>query len=286
MKVHYILDIAKAYAEQKGAKAALSRMEDIQWAPEYAEPGYSTDKWCILFGNWNKLDRWNPETKTHDLILPDSEIWARTIRLLEKRAELEWGDEWSTCSECSKAVRTQGDSYGWQPAYWEDNGDLLCLECADKYPEDVLRSYEDEDNKAVPDSLKIDPGNHGYTLAQRDFENGWYGGQDADPKAISKALRAKGIHRFLFYIDNVGQFDLSFSLYIHNDEIEQFQELTHAEYSAKEDPKITLDRGLRAAATTPAPPGEGVIVTKIMDDGTVETKRVSPEDFIAGKALD
>jgi hypothetical protein len=291
MKVHHILDIAKAYAEQRGAKVALSRMEDIQWAPEYAEPGYSTDKWCILFGNWNKLDRWNPETKTHDLILPDSEIWTRTIRLLEKKAELEWGDEWSTCSECSRAVRTQADSYCWQPSYWMGDGELLCLECAAKNPEDVLLSFEDAPNKGLSPSLGIDPAAHGYWLAQDEFENGWYGGQDADPKAIAKTLHAKGIDRFLFRIDSVGQFDLRFSLFLHESEKSKWEatlegQLSHDEYRAKEDPKDVLDRGLRAAATTPAPPGEGVIVTKIKDDGTAETKRVSPEDFIAGKALD
>lgn len=291
MTTNYILEVAKAYAESKGARLSRTRMEDIQWSPEYAEPGYSTSKECILFGNWNKLDRWNPETRTHDLILPDSEIWQRTVRMLEERAELEWCDEWSTCSECSKAVRTQADSYGWQPSYWMGDGEFLCLECAAKNPEDVLLSYEDEDGKALSRDLGIDPAAHGYWLAQDEFESGWYGGQDADPKTIAKTLRSKDISRFLFRIDSVGQFDLSFSLFLHESEKGKWEsalegQLSHDECRAKEDPKVALERGLRTAAITPDPPGEGVIVTKIKADGTAETKRVSPEDFIAGKALD
>jgi hypothetical protein len=39
-----------------------------------------------------------------------------------------------------------------------------------------------------------------------------------DPHKVAKELRAKGISRFLFNIDDVGQFDSHWSVYVHEDE--------------------------------------------------------------------
>ncbi len=290
MKIRDIIERCKSAAGKHGFKRILNRLEEIDFSPEYAEPGYRLDRnhQCILFGNWNNWGNYKNGAWTLD---DESKMMDRIVSILDKCSDICWSDEWSTCSECSKAFRTQADSYGWQRSYWEGDGEHLCLECAAKNAEDVLLSFENEENKAITRDLGIDPAQHGYWLAQEDFENGWHGGQDADPAKIAKTLREKGIYRFLFRIDSVGQFDLKFSLFIHEDEKLDWEKhfegvLSHEEYKAKEDPSVVLDRGLRACATTPQPPGEGIIVSKIMSDGTVETKRVSPEDFIAGKALD
>jgi hypothetical protein len=40
----------------------------------------------------------------------------------------------------------------------------------------------------------------------------------ATPAQVAKELRAKGISRFLFNIDDVGQFDSHWSVYVHEDE--------------------------------------------------------------------
>jgi hypothetical protein len=65
----------------------------------------------------------------------------------------------------------------------------------------------------------IDPEDYGYVKQSDRYENGWHPGQNDDPKAIAKALREKGYRRFLFQVDNVGQFDLRFSVYIHQEEL-------------------------------------------------------------------
>lgn len=290
MNSQRIIEAAISVAKAKKAHLALNRLEDIQWAPDYAEPGYELGgKDGILFGNWNKLDRWTRETGSV-LVEPDNTIWQKAVNLLGKVCDLEWSDEWTTCSDCGKAVRTQADSYQWQRSYVELDCEIVCCECVGKHAEDVLEKFEGNAKSALTGDLGLNPAAHGYWLAQDDFENGWYGGQDADPEAIARTLTKAGIERFLFRIDSVGQFDLKFSLFIHESEKEKWEKelegtLSHSEYKAEEDPAVLLDRGLRAAAAAPRPKGDGIVVTKI-HGGMAEHKLVSPEDFIAGKALD
>lgn len=60
------------------------------------------------------------------------------------------------------------------------------------------------------------------------FENGWHPGQNDDPKAMSQLLRLNGIHRFLWDVSGVGQFDVRFDLYIHEeikDELDKARQL-------------------------------------------------------------
>jgi hypothetical protein len=62
-------------------------------------------------------------------------------------------------------------------------------------------------------TLSIDPCEYGYTLIAKDYENGFHRGQNDDPVKIYKALREKGYDHIVFMIDDVGQFDISFSVY-------------------------------------------------------------------------
>lgn len=88
------------------------RLHVFNYANEYAEPGYSLAEGQrgVLFGNWNCLSR-------------------AGLDLLEQSYALEWCDEWSTCSDCGKAVRTSPDDMSWSPSYLIDEGGLTCVEC-------------------------------------------------------------------------------------------------------------------------------------------------------------
>ena len=165
--------------------------EDIQWAAEYAEPGYTNPKAAILFANWNQCSK-------------------RVCALLEAAGyELEWEDEWTTCSDCGKALRTSPDSYSWLPSYVELDCGLLCNDCVD--PESYLESIEDNPRKAI--TTGVDPADYGYVLLDDSFENGFHPGRDDDPAKISKELHAKGYEHLIFRIDGKGQFDISFSVW-------------------------------------------------------------------------
>lgn len=172
-------------------RAAESEIEYMQYAPAYAERGYDDPAKGILFANWNYFSR-------------------EVSDILERAGyAIEWSDEWTTCCNCGKALRTSADSYGWRPSYLcaVDDSDYCCIDCADI--ESVLESYEDNPNRAFNDH--VNPADYGYEQIEGDFENGWHPGQNDDPKAIFKRLREAGHDRILFTIDSVGQFDMRFS---------------------------------------------------------------------------
>jgi hypothetical protein len=181
----------KPHCSELPAERRLSHIENLGWAPGYAEPGYSDPKKAILFFNWNEVGR-------------------RTADLLEQYGfEVEWEDEWTTCGGCGKALRTSPDSYSWQPSYFEFNGELTCIECTD-IPA-YLETLENNPKRAVNDH--IDPADYGYVKLEGDFESGWHPGQNDDPKEIFKRLRAAGHKRLLFNIDHVSQFYITFEVY-------------------------------------------------------------------------
>jgi hypothetical protein len=106
------VDLQPEYCRQL-EKAAQSEYENLGFAKGYAEPGYTDPENGVLFANWNRFPR-------------------NFDQLLEKAGyACEWSDEWATCEDCGKAVRTEPDSYCWKPAFRmgrEDCG-LFCVDC-------------------------------------------------------------------------------------------------------------------------------------------------------------
>lgn len=125
----------------------VSHLEEIDLFADaesvYSERGYSGTMAAI--GNWNSVDEYNRETKQRE-DLPHGDLPERLFKILEKLGfECEWSDEWSTCSDCGRLVRTQPDSYDWRPSYIYGDGDLVCLDCS---PEAEEEDTEEEDNAA------------------------------------------------------------------------------------------------------------------------------------------
>jgi hypothetical protein len=198
---------------------------------------------------------------------------------------IEWFDEWDSCCECSKLFRTSPDSYGWKPQYVATDNGCVCVECVDA--EEHLKALEGNHHSANTIET-IDPADHGYRLVKDGFEHGFHEGQDASPEKIAQALRAQGIERFLFQLDRVQQFDTSFSVYVHEDEADKLDEEAF-EGAETDGPSVSgaMKRGLQEAtlAMSQLADGDGVKVATVHADGTATAKLVSPEDFIAGKAL-
>lgn len=186
-------------------KDALQQIENLGFASEYAEPGYSDPKKGILFGNWNYFP---------NVIERPNRDKAYFTSILERAGyELEWEDEWSTCQECNRAVRMSPDSYGWTANFVIMNEcELLCIDCIAKDAATYLESIEN-DPKVCCNS-HIDPTEHGYKLVQDRFENGFHPGQNDDPKKIYKQYQDETeSKRLIFKLDATGQFDINFSLY-------------------------------------------------------------------------
>lgn len=90
---------------------AASEIDNLGFASEYEEPGYTQPDKGVLFANWNYFPR------GIDSIL---ESYGYAV---------EWSDEWAICDQCYKAVRTQPDSWGWTPSFTVCDGGLDCKTC-------------------------------------------------------------------------------------------------------------------------------------------------------------
>lgn len=178
-------------SRQADVRSALSEIEDMGCAADYAEPGYHSPEKGILFANWNYFPR-------------------GVDSLLERMGyEIEWSDEWTTCSNCGKALRISPDGYGWQPSYFlMYECEMYCKDCAD-IPA-YLESKENNPREALNDH--INPADYGYVQIEDGFENGWHPGQTDDPKKIYEQYKDK-YSRLLFCVDSVGQFNISFSIW-------------------------------------------------------------------------
>lgn len=231
-----------------------------------AEPGYDLPKSGIVaLGNWNDIE---------DV----------SEKLTDLDVEIEWNDEWADCCECGKIFRTQANSYGWQASFASTKDGLFCVECLRKDAENYLESIENKSNKAITATLGIDPCEYDYVKLPDVFENGYYGGQNADPKVISNSLRGMGIKRFLFAIESVGQFDMQFCVFVHKTESEKLKNWDTAQKDGA-DMAEGLKRALESAALQMGKLSGDGIRTASLDakTGTAKVKMVSAQDFIDGK---
>lgn len=174
-----------------------SEIENLNYCSNYAESEHRSTRENfkgVIFANWNNIPQ-------------------RVFDLLEQYGyECEWSDEWSTCDDCCKAIRTSPDSYSYIGQYWITEGSIICAKCViDNSVGDYLESLEDHPTSAV--TLDVDPSEFGYTLQESNFENGFHAGQNDDPEKIHARLKALGYMGIVFKLDSVGQFDQRFSVY-------------------------------------------------------------------------
>ena len=189
---------------------ARANIENIEWAPAYSEPGYSDPRrGGIYFADWNDVTSYDSGNGKRTV---EDGTMGRLANALERYgADIQWCDEWHNCYQCGNAIRTQPDSYGWQPAYFMTEDGEVCHNCVAEDPAAYLADLEGNADRCW--TLGIDPADHGYKLLEGDFENGFHPGQNDDPREIAKRLRENGIDRFVFRLDDVGQFDARFSVY-------------------------------------------------------------------------
>jgi hypothetical protein len=101
----------RADYDRQRRRAGEAEIDNLGYAPVYAEPGYTQPRAGVLMADWN--------------VFP-SDI----ADVLEDLGyAVEWSDEWITCEDCGGAVRTQPDSYSWTPAYQIVDGAVLCRAC-------------------------------------------------------------------------------------------------------------------------------------------------------------
>ena len=262
--------------KEQAIRQAIETSDFIAFtAEDYAEcEHYTKDgKRPILFGNWNE--------RGEDSSIP---------RLVAEWAEelgytIEWGDEWALCDNCQKAVRTSPDGYSWRQGFITTDDGVFCEYCVkndDTLLADYLASLEGNTRRAVTFDLDLEA--HGYKRLPLDFENGFHEHQADDPKVIGKTLRQAGVKRFIFTVDTASQFDIGFSVHIHESEFDAANSaLEHGKTRADVSPAEAMRLGLQAASKQLSElTGEGIRYAKIRGDGTAEDRLVSSREFIEG----
>jgi hypothetical protein len=180
----------------------------IQFTDGCCEPGYE-DK-PVALANWNSRTKYDPATntfKTLDNTMP------RLAKLFEKLGYgCEWEDEWFICGSCGKTVRSQPDSYSWQPYYWLSDCGVTCGDCTRNDPTDYLDFLSGNARHCL--TFDIDISKYRYKLLQSGYEIGLWLGLDDDSEEIAKQLREKGVEDFIFVMDSTGQFGCTFSVWV------------------------------------------------------------------------
>lgn len=251
-----VVEFATQWCEEVNEQGGETWKIDLRWYKEYADSRDAGER-GVLSANWNHV--------------------SREVQSLLERAgyTLDWCDAVSECSGCYKAIETQPTHYGWRPSYHTDEDGIWCENCTVDAPEALLEDLRGNPHKAL--TLDgIDLHDHGYVRVEREFENGWHPGQDDSPKAIAAALQARGIDDFIFTLDDVGQFDARFSVWVKR---EDAPAAAGVEGKCDIPPNVALDRALKSI---PAPTGEGIQYNRVQADGTVTTTYLTPEQFIEG----
>lgn len=195
---------------------ALETLTDVgivtDYANEYGEPGYSADGPVVLGDYWCHRE----ECRGGGLHDFERHYPSEVAALRDAGAELEWYDEWYVDSETSRAWRTSADSYMWQSS-------LLWSEDACEYltPDhdiaDWLEVVTNNPRAALPSHVWTDDelAAEGFHERECGYENGWHPGQNDDPIAILASIHAtEPDSDVIFRLSSVGQFDVSFCVYV------------------------------------------------------------------------
>jgi hypothetical protein len=263
------------------------RIMEVQLHTEgYAEPGYANPECGIIAtGNWNTINFRSEE------FIDDRDD---TIKKLEKvleayGVEMEWNDEWAPCDCCEKLVRISPSGYDWSPSYWLTEGELICIECLKENREGVTEGYVEwltsDSTRAMTGSLKdaVNLADYGYVELQGKFQNGMHYGMDADPKKIGKKLEEMGVERFIFVIDEVSQFYMNFSVWVHEEEAKRaYASIGIGGKLADKDVNGPSVAGRLEANLKEATKAMGELAQKDKDaNGKIKYAKVSPDGYEA-----
>lgn len=287
-RVRGILEAAAA--RETFSQSRIECMLDDIHCNGYAEPGY-TDPECgiIICGDWNSVTKAHyDENGNLSGFSTQCDLPERLYRIFDERYGIncEWSDEWTSCHECGKLVRSSPDCYGWTSAYVILNDcELVCHECIQSNAAEYLESIEGKYRTALSDSLGITPEDYGYVVAISDMESGFHRHQTDDPKTVAKEFKKLGIERFLFALEGVGQFDVSFRVYVHESEKHLLPEDVEDIDTHCEGPSIAENAERALRSIPPADPNSphGQYVKVDVSTGTAEVFPLDPEKFVKGE---
>ncbi len=213
MTPHRIIEHALNCADLSSAEHDRLESMSFYHADNMVEPGYSTcHRWYTL-GNYNPPSGWSSVPGKNKMESRTSDSFTRAIDALERVSECYWDDEWITCSECNGLMRTSSNGYDWTQYFHHFDGCAdICFDCLDhaEYLEDI----QDNPRTCVLPGLDLDPCDHGFEPYNGQYETGWHPGQNDNPDEIAKHVMSLGYAHYVFALDDVGQFDAHYRIYV------------------------------------------------------------------------
>ncbi len=194
-----------------------SRLEEIEIYYGCSEPGYDEDSGYAL-GNWNDVRK-----EINGVTYIDKTV-VRLGAIFEKLGfNIEWNDEWTSCYDCNKIVRTQPDCYSWTPSYIFDDDacEIICRNCVEEDPERILHVFEGNPDKAL--TIDIDLSDYGYSLLMDDLRTSMHKGETTDPQEVYKFLSGKNIEKFIFKLEYNEQFRSGYSVWVNDSELDELE---------------------------------------------------------------
>lgn len=126
-----------------------------------------------------------------------------------------WGfsDSYNICSECGKLIRTEPDSYSWEPDFFVNDGELVCGDDVRDDPDAYLETLYNNPKMANTILTDSDLRNLGFELIKDGYESGMYDRHDDPEEILEKAMEEHPGMTFVFSISSNGQFATRFELW-------------------------------------------------------------------------
>jgi len=202
--------------EASACSETTSRLENMMWAYEYAEPGYTDPEEgkVIAFSNWNSVRYKDSEEKKEDFTMES------LAELLEKDGHsVEWEDEWTQCSDCMKAIRTSPNSYDWTKYGYDDceNGVTICGDCVKEDPDEYIEWLKGDARKCNVLLSEDTLADYNYCKLEGNYETGLHQGMNDDPQKVAERLEELGVEDYIFNLSDKSQFYLTWEVFVHED---------------------------------------------------------------------
>ena len=139
----------------------------------------------------------------------------------------EWDDTTARCY-CGKLITTIPTHWGWQPKYvfMDKDACYLCQDCALEAADEVIEQAMNNERIALWSWFLGALQERGWVCLEDDanacarFETGFHAGQTDDPvKVKAHVQQTLPDHDLVFVINDVGQFDMRWSVHIKRKEV-------------------------------------------------------------------
>lgn len=186
-------------------------------------PGSGEDNVIIFTANWNEETQYNRETGEHQVL--DNSLH-RLSDLLERLpgVEIAWLDCVSRCDECNRCIVTEAQYYVGTRPYIILESSIICRGCLQADPQPLLDHLEGNADEALVPALNINLAQHGYTRIPVEFQSGLHPGQTDSPQTVATSLEQLNLEHFIVQVEDVGQFDSEWFIWIENYELQDWLE--------------------------------------------------------------